>query len=286
MFGRQFSTANRFNPGLKPLWSGFYVKTRDLEMMVDPGVSSLTRAEKLGINLSKANTVFLSHAHIDHTNDANVIMEMTGYRPKGTPVKLLLSETTLRARAVSHFHAGLSGKVNTEIHHLSDRRPLALTKVYALTPVKVKHSIAGSYGFILQSPALTVGYTADSGFSKTFHTTTGEYSSNATNYKGTITGPGAFNWALAKRFQDVDVLVFNLHNIQFRKGSRHSLYHSSVQDLIRILKGSRIKRCIVDHFNPHGALGPSYPRQVQDYVRQETGKDVRFVPLSGKVYKL
>src|SRR3989338_10087338 len=79
-FGRQFNHEYKWNSALKPLWSGFYIKYNDLEMMIDPVINILERAERIGVNLALTNTLFISHAHIDHKNDANLVAEMASYQ--------------------------------------------------------------------------------------------------------------------------------------------------------------------------------------------------------------
>src|SRR3990167_7878436 len=72
-FGRQFIPDYKWNCALKPLWSGFYIKYNDLEMMVDPGINILERAERVCVILALTNSLFISHVHIDHGHDNKVV---------------------------------------------------------------------------------------------------------------------------------------------------------------------------------------------------------------------
>ena len=154
--------------------------------------------------------------------------------------------------------------------------------------VKVNHKIEGAYGFILDLNGLKVGYTADTGFISTFKTPDGkEYSAFTKSIeKKEIEGPGKFNTKLMSVFRNVDILVFNLHDVEFRKHTKHNLYHSTVVDAIEILKDSKVKICFIEHFNPHGSLGPSFPLRVNEFIKKSTERETKIVSLNGLVSKL
>ena len=42
---------------------------------------------------------------------------------------------------------------------------------------------------------------------------------------------------------EVDLLVFNLHDVEFRKHTKHNLYHSTVSDAVKVLRDSKVKHC-------------------------------------------
>lgn len=154
-FGRQFNPDYKWNCALKPLWSGFYIKYNDLEMMVDPGINILERAEKIGVNLALTNTLFISHAHIDHKNDANVVAEMVSYR-KNALLNILFSQNSLDDCAMSHYHSSSKG---TNLILLDKNKEIELYSGAKLKPIEVVHSISGAYGFILDLNGLKIGYT-------------------------------------------------------------------------------------------------------------------------------
>ena len=283
-FGRQFNPEYKWISALKPLWSGFYIKYNDLEMMVDPGVNILERAERIGVNLALTNTLFISHAHIDHKNDANLVAEMASYRDNAV-LNILMSQNTVDEGAMSHYHSSLNANKNggniTLLH--KDEEEVVLCSKIKLKPIEVVHSIAGSFGFVLDLNGLKIGYTADTGFNETYKTTEGrEFSVFETIVdKKEIEGHGAFNERLKKAFSNTDILVFNLHDLEFRKHNKHNLYHSTASDAIEVLKESKVKLCIFDHFNPHGALGSDYPQKVNQFIKEETKKETKLVGLNG-----
>lgn len=284
-FGRQFNPDYKWNSALKPLWSGFYIKYNDLEMMVDPGINVLERAERIGVNLARTNTLFVSHGHIDHGHDANVIAEMAAYR-EDSKLRVLMSERTQEEKIMSHYHS--QSQDGVELVLIDRVEEIDLGNNIKLKPVEVMHTITGTFGFVLDFNGLKIGYTGDTGFNATYKTIDGRelLVKDKILDKKEIEEPGAFNEKLKKVFSKVDLLVFNLHDVEFRKHTKHTLYHSTVSDAVNILSGSKVKHCFLEHFNPHGCLGTEYPQKVNQYIKESTGKETTLVALNGHVVNL
>ena len=96
-------------------------------------------------------------------------------------------------------------------------------------------------------------------------------------------GPVEFNNELKSIFANVDILIFNLHNFSYCKSS---VFHSTAFDLIEILKDSKVKLCICDHFNPNSALHKKYFENVIKFVKQKSRKNILLVQNQGLVVKL
>lgn len=283
-FGRQFNPGYKWNTVLKPLWSGFYIKYDDLEMMIDPGVNILERAEKIGINLARVNTLFISHGHIDHGHDADVVAEMFSYGFDGK-LRILISERTDEERILRHYHFS-SGK-EKELILIDKENNISLGKNIDLLPIKVLHSIDGAYGFILNINGFKIGYTGDTGFCTTYKSKEGkEFSVYDKIDKENIEEPGLFNEDLKKVFSETDYLVFNLHDITFRKNTKHNLYHSTINDAIKVLSNSKIEKVFLEHFNPHGCMGEEFPKKVAKYIEENSGKESILIPLNGHIFNL
>jgi len=83
------------------------------------------------------------------------------------------------------------------------------------------------------------------------------------------------------------LLVFNLHDVEFRKQTKHNFYHSTVSDAVEVLKDSKVKHCFFEHFNPYGGgLGVDYPKKVNQYIKESTNKETTLVALNGNVFNL
>lgn len=285
-FGRQFNPDYKWNCALKPLWSGFYIKYNDLEMMVDPGINILERAENIGVNLALANTLFISHGHIDHGHDANIIAEMAAYR-ENSKLRILMSERTQEEKIMSHYHS--QSQDGTELILIDKMEEVDLGNNIKFKPVEVMHTIGGAFGFVLDLNGIKIGYTGDTGFNVTYKTTDGRELSASAKIpdKKEIEAPGVFNEKLKKIFSDVDVLVFNLHDVEFRKHTKHNLYHSTVSDAVNVLYDSKVKNCFFEHFNPYGGgLGVEYPKKVNQYIKESTGKETTLIALNGDIFNL
>jgi ribonuclease BN (tRNA processing enzyme) len=284
-FGRQFNPGYKWNSALKPLWSGFYIKYNDLEMMVDPGINALERAERIGINLARTNTLFISHAHIDHSNDADLIAEMSSYR-ENSVLHVLMSQKTSDEKVIGQYH--FSSSNGNKLTILNKDEEIDLNNNIKLKPIEVAHSIVGAFGFVLNLNGLKIGYTGDTGFNTTYKNINGNEFSVLEKVadKKDIEGPGAFNERLKKVFSEVALLVFNLHDVEFRKHTKHNFYHSTISDAIEVLHDSKVKLCLFEHFNPHGCLGSEYPHKVNQFIKESTGKDTKLVGLNGLVVSL
>lgn len=284
-FGRQFNPDYKWNSALKPLWSGFYIKYNDLEMMVDPGINILERAERIGVNLARANTLFISHAHIDHSNDADLVAEMASYR-ENSVLNVLMSQKTSDEKVIGQYH--FSSLSDNKLTLLNKDEEVNLSNNIKLKPIEVVHSIVGAFGFVLDLNGLKIGYTGDTGFNTTYKNIDGKEFSALEKVadKKEIEGSGTFNGGLKKVFSEVDLLVFNLHDVEFRKYTKHNFYHSTVSDAVEVLRDSKVKLCFFEHFNPHGCLGTEYPQKVNEFIKESTSKDTKLVGLNGLVINL
>ena len=66
---------------------GLYLEDGDTRLAMDPGPGAVVQYAKRKVDLAKLDGILLSHRHLDHCGDVNVMIEaMTegGFRPRGT----------------------------------------------------------------------------------------------------------------------------------------------------------------------------------------------------------
>lgn len=130
---------------------------------IDPGPGALVRTYQFGFNPRNLNGIFVSHAHTDHYNDAEILIEamtrgMT--REQGT---IFASGSVLNGfekwgPCISKYHQSMS-----------DSYVLAPDVVHEVNGIKVKgcrteHGDPAGSGFQIDNRGFKVSYTSDTGY--------------------------------------------------------------------------------------------------------------------------
>ena len=139
--------------------AGFMVESKNLRMFVDPGPGALIMAKKYGIKLNKLNSIFVSHAHLDHCNDLEVIIEAMTYGATEKKGFLISNENVIKGSeefgAISGYHLNILekyyiAKPDKEFNFLNIK----------LKTTRCKHDETKCIGFVLEDEK-KLGYTAD-----------------------------------------------------------------------------------------------------------------------------
>ncbi len=194
--------------------AGFRIHS-NLNIHVDPGPGALVRSVDNNLNPRNLDVIIVTHAHPDHCNDANVLIEAMA---KGASTKrgyVLASESVVegvddRFPVITKYHASLC---NIFILNEGEFREIMGIKFEA---TKCKHEDPTTIGVKIYFKDVTLGYTSDT-----------EYF------------PG-----LASQFSDVDVLIINV----MRPNARRIKFHLCTEDVIKILSEIKPKLAIIQHF--------------------------------------
>jgi len=139
---------------------GVWLNLDGTEILVDPGPGCIVQTIKQGLEPEKLNAIILTHRHLDHSSDLNIMIEaMTrgGLTKRG---QLFLPADALGCEPVvfSYLHDYLGS-----ITLLEKGRRYSIGNISFITPVKHIHSVE-TYGMVFQTADHTLSYITDSRF--------------------------------------------------------------------------------------------------------------------------
>jgi len=140
---------------------GIIIQTQGLQLHLDPGPGAVNQARALGINVHHTSAILVSHNHLNHCNDLNILVEAmthSGIEHRGIIMgsKSVLQETPENRPYLTRYHQSLVEKIiplekdhkiaieNIEIHSLS-----------------VEHTDPHAVGFKIITPRFVISYPGD-----------------------------------------------------------------------------------------------------------------------------
>lgn len=216
---------------------GIWVSLDDTNMIIDPGPGSLLRclSSRPKLKPTTLDGILLSHRHIDHSNDVNIMIEaMTngGRTKRGVvfaPSDALHDDPVI----LHHFRDHVQ-----EIIVLKDDHTYRLHNLQLSTPIKHVHDVE-TYGINIKGKNQSISYIADTQF----------FPELASYYRG-------------------DVLIANVVLLS----PKPRVKHLSVEDVKKIILKNQPKRTILTHFGM--TMIQAKPWEIAEKLADETGCDV------------
>ena len=210
-----------------------------VNLYMDPGPGALVRclASKPKLDPTKLNGILLSHKHLDHSGDINVMIEaMTegGYAPKGV---LFAPQDALEQDPV------IFNYVRTyvgQIQILRENSTYTLKNLRFSTAGRHHHSVE-TYGINFHLPQGTLSYITDTKFSPEL----------LSHYPG-------------------EILMLNV--VLLTEVPDKKIDHLSLVDVRRILRETKARVIVLTHFGMR--MLQAKPWEVAEQLRVETGKKV------------
>lgn len=209
----------------------------DINILIDPGPGSLVRcmSSRPKLNPVDLDGIFLSHRHIDHSNDVNIMIEaMTngGHTKKG---RLFAPSDALDDDPVvlTHFRKYLD-----EIIVLKEKKTYKLNSLSFETPVKHIHDVE-TYGVRLFGSDTIISFITDTKY-----------------FEGLET------------FYEADVLVLNVVLME----SKEWINHLSIVDAEKIISKIQPKYSILTHFGM--TMIQSKPWEIAQLLSRRTNSKV------------
>jgi len=211
---------------------GLWLSLSGTEILLDPGPGSIVQSTKRKLNPENLSAVIVSHRHLDHAADVNIMVEaMTnaGTQRRGwlfAPSDALDEEPVI----LSYLRDYLSG-----IEVLEEGGSYSVGNVSFTTPLRHDHRVE-TYGMVFRAGGYTFSYIAD-----------GRYSDNlCASYEG-------------------ELLIINVVLLE----QRPEVDHLSIPEAGRIISELKPRVAILTHFGT--TIWRAKPWQVAEELSRQTG---------------
>jgi ribonuclease BN (tRNA processing enzyme) len=214
---------------------GLWLNLSGTEILLDPGPGTIIQSTKRKLGASKLSAIILSHRHLDHSADTNIMVEaMTqgGFKRHGwlfAPTDALGSEPVL----FSYLKDYLEG-----VEILQEGKSYSVGNISFATPVRHIHQVE-TYGMLFTTTEHTFSYIADSRY----------FDSLCHSYSG-------------------ELLVINVVRLE----ANHPFNHLSVPDAEHIITELKPKVAILTHFGR--TMWQAKPWEIASRLSQDTGVKV------------
>jgi ribonuclease BN (tRNA processing enzyme) len=181
-------------------------------LLLDPGPGTLVHLAKHKIPVEKIRNILVSHKHLDHSADLNVMVDaITEGTFKNRGRLFIPKEAWDEGALLSYLREALA-----ETIFLAEKEAYQTTKFSFKTTKKLLHS-AETYGFIFNlKDGKSLGFLVDT----------------------------AFFEDLISEFQGVNYLIVNVVRYEPKEG----VLHLSVQDVRKLLASLRPELTVITHF--------------------------------------
>jgi len=216
---------------------GIWLTLDDTNLMIDPGPGSLVRcvSSKPKLNPMDLDGIILTHRHIDHSNDINIMIEaMTngGFKKKGVvfaPRDALEGDPVILKYVREHVE---------RIEILKEKGKYEVGNISFETPIRLKHGVE-TYGVNIRGKNISISLITD------------------TDY---FTG-------LASHFTG-DILIVNVVMLEDKSTIEHLCLHETEQ----IIETNKPRLAILTHFGMN--MVKAKPWEIAEQLAKKLGVSV------------
>jgi ribonuclease BN (tRNA processing enzyme) len=211
---------------------GLWLNLAGSQILVDPGPGCIVQSTKRKLRAEKLSAIILSHRHLDHSADVNIMIEAmahSGFRQHGwlfAPADALGNEPVI----FSYLKSYLEG-----IEVLQEGKSYSIGNVSFRTPIRHIHPVE-TYGMLFKTAEHTFSYIADSRY----------FDGLCQSYGG-------------------ELLIIN---VVFLEAGR-PFDHLSVPEAKQIITELKPEVAILTHFG--ASMWRAKPWQIAQQLSQETG---------------
>ena len=136
---------------------GTWLNLGDTQILFDPGPGSLVQAARRKLDAAKLDAIILSHRHLDHSGDINVMIEaMTDGGTKKRGVVFAPADALDQDPVILSYLRSFP----QDIRVLTGGGSYTINDVSFKTPIRHKHAVE-TYGLVFQTPRHTFSWIVD-----------------------------------------------------------------------------------------------------------------------------
>jgi phosphoribosyl 1,2-cyclic phosphodiesterase len=216
---------------------GIWISYKDTNLLIDPGPGSIVRCASSKPRLDPTNLdgIILTHRHLDHSNDINVMIEaMTegGFKKRGT---VFVPSDVLEAEPIIFSHLRSFPK---EIIIFKEGEKYTLGNIKFITPKRHIHTVE-TYGLKFLFDKIAISLISDT-----------RYFTGIENY------------------YKADIVIINLVFFEPRPG----IDHLNIQEAKRIIKDINPDTAILTHFGM--SMLKKKPYELAEKMKEELGINI------------
>ncbi len=238
------TAGGRFGVGRQVRASGgIYIEIAGKKLYLDPGPGALVHARKNSIPLEDLDAILLSHVHQDHTNDANIFIDILtkgGWIKKGTLIgnmTAIKGYKDIEKAVLDYYQKSLESIVVMEPGNTTDIGNLKITA----TPTM--HGDPKGIGFVIEGKK-TISYVSD----------------------------GCYFEGLEDYHKNSDIMILNMiFPREERKGTgeRKNNKHMDTYSAEKLLRKTRPEVAIIQHFGV--TMIETGPEKEAQWLEDQTG---------------
>ncbi len=211
---------------------GLWLNLSGTEILIDPGPGCIVQSTKRKLKASKLSAIILSHRHLDHSADVNIMVEAMTHAGLKRRGRLFASADALETEPVifSYLKDYLEG-----IEVLQEGKSYSVGNIFFTTPVRHIHAVE-TYGMLFTTAEHTFSYIADTRY----------FDGLCRSYGG-------------------ELLIINVVILE----ANHPYDHLSVPDAEHIITELKPKVAILTHFGT--TIWRAQPWEIAQRMSQQTG---------------
>lgn len=194
---------------------GIILQSKNIQFHIDPGPGSLNMCQKCGINPHHTTAILISHNHLNHCNDLNIIIDaMThgGIERRGI---CLAAKSILHPEKGHPFLTNYHGRLLEKIIPIENKHKIEVGDIEVNT-ISANHTDPYAVGFKFICPKGIISYTGDTDLTP----------------------------ELLDDLQGTDVLILNVPYKDNKKVGKNL----NINEAIEIIKSIQPKIAILTHF--------------------------------------